>query len=58
MAQGTVALAERAHWCRKYAQLNATALRKIAKKHDKLIGGTFGQQFVQVCPCSMYTEAL
>ena len=41
-------LAERARCCREYAETNAQALRKIAKKHDKIFGLKSGQQFVQV----------
>ena len=36
-------------WCRQYAVVNATGLRKIAKKHDKRCGGTAGSQFLQRC---------
>ena len=41
-------LAEQARCCQEYAEMNAQALRKIAKKHDKMFGLKTGQQFVQV----------
>lgn len=41
-------LAKRACWCRKYAELNYTALRKIAKKRDRYLGGRVGEEFMQV----------
>jgi len=37
--QAAIALAERAAWCQEYARSNAQALRKIAKKHDKVSPG-------------------
>lgn len=36
-------------WCRQYAIVNATGLRKIAKKHDKYCGGIAGSEFLQRC---------
>ncbi|KAK9805249.1 hypothetical protein WJX72_008655 [[Myrmecia] bisecta] len=42
-------LAEQAHWCQEYAQINAVGLRKIVKKHDKLYGNKRGQRFLQAC---------
>ena len=41
-------LATRARWCRHYAELNYLALRKIAKKRDRLLGGKIGEEFIQV----------
>jgi SPX domain protein involved in polyphosphate accumulation len=41
-------LAEHALWCRRFASVNATGLRKIAKKHDKYAQNDAGKQFVQV----------
>ena len=41
-------LASRARWCRHYAELNYLALRKIAKKRDRLLGGRIGEEFIQV----------
>ena len=41
-------LAAEASWCRRYATVNATGLRKIAKKHDKYTRNSAGQQFLQV----------
>jgi SPX domain protein involved in polyphosphate accumulation len=41
-------LAEHAQWCRRFASVNATGLRKIAKKHDKYAQNDAGKQFVQV----------
>lgn len=41
-------LAQRAYWCRKYARVNAIALRKILKKHDKLCNNRRGHAFLQV----------
>ena len=43
-------LAKHARWCRRYATMNATGLRKIAKKHDKYAHNSAGQQFLQVQP--------
>ena len=42
-------LAEHALWCRRFASVNATGLRKIAKKHDKYAHNDAGKQFVRVC---------
>lgn len=47
--QSPMELAIRARWCRHYAELNYLALRKIAKKRDRLLGGKVGEEFVQVC---------
>lgn len=44
-------LALHAHWCFEYAKANATGLRKILKKHDKLFHTAEGHRFLQVCPC-------
>ena len=33
---------------RRYARVNALALRKISKKHDKVLGSKAGHQFLQV----------
>ena len=33
---------------RKFARVNALALRKISKKHDKVLGSRAGHQFLQV----------
>lgn len=41
-------MAEHAQWCRRFASVNATGLRKIAKKHDKYAQNDAGKQFVQV----------
>lgn len=41
-------LAEHALWCRRFASVNATGLRKIAKKHDKYAHNDAGKQFVRV----------
>ena len=35
-------------WTRRYARINALALRKISKKHDKVLGSSKGHQFLQV----------
>ena len=43
-------LALHAHWCFEYAKANATGLRKILKKHDKLFHTAEGHRFLQVCP--------
>lgn len=42
-------LAMHAHWCFEYAKANATGLRKILKKHDKLFHTAEGHRFLQVC---------
>lgn len=42
-------LAAEALWCRRYAAVNATGLRKIAKKHDKYAHNSLGQKFLQGC---------
>jgi hypothetical protein len=42
-------LAIKARWCRHYAELNYLALRKIAKKRDRLLGGKVGEEFMQAC---------
>lgn len=39
---------ERVAWARRYARINALALRKIAKKHDKLMHSRTGHLFLQV----------
>jgi len=41
-------LAQHAQWCRRFATVNATGLRKIAKKHDKYARNSAGQQFLKV----------
>ena len=41
-------LAIKARWCRHYAEGNYLALRKIAKKRDRLLGGKVGEEFIQV----------
>jgi hypothetical protein len=41
-------LALKARWCRHYAELNYLALRKIAKKRDRLLGGSVGEEFMLV----------
>ncbi|CAL5224097.1 g6726 [Coccomyxa viridis] len=41
------ALMERAEWCRRYAQINAVALRKIVKKHDKVCRCKAGTAYLQ-----------
>lgn len=48
-SEALLRLQQRVFWTKKYAELNATALRKIAKKRDKLCGGRVGQCFLQVC---------
>ena len=40
-------LAQRAHHLRQFAELNAQALRKIAKKRDRRFGGHVGEEFIQ-----------
>ncbi|KAK9830643.1 hypothetical protein WJX74_000031 [Apatococcus lobatus] len=40
-------LALHAHWCFQYAKANATGLRKILKKHDKLFHTAEGHRFLQ-----------
>ncbi|KAK9811160.1 hypothetical protein WJX73_007432 [Symbiochloris irregularis] len=40
---------ERVAWARRYARINALALRKIAKKHDKLMRTRTGHLFLQRC---------
>ena len=42
-------LAAASAWCRQYAVVNASGLRKIAKKHDKYCGGSAGSRFLQAC---------
>lgn len=42
-------LALKARWCRHYAELNYLALRKIAKKRDRLLGGSVGEEFMLAC---------
>lgn len=42
-------LAARSAWCRQYALVNAAALRKVTKKHDKYCGGSAGSRFLQAC---------
>lgn len=42
-------LLDRVVWCIAFAEVNATALRKLCKKADKNLGNTHGQQFLQVC---------
>jgi hypothetical protein len=37
-----------AEWCRRYANINAVALRKILKKHDKACGLSTGHEWLQV----------
>ena len=44
-------LAIKARWCRHYAEINYMALRKIAKKRDRLLGGKVGEEFIQVAFC-------
>lgn len=39
---------QRVAWARKFARINALALRKIAKKHDKLMHSRAGHVFLQV----------
>jgi len=46
--QDPMELAVKARWCRHYAELNYLALRKIAKKRDRLLGGKVGEEFMQV----------
>jgi SPX domain protein involved in polyphosphate accumulation len=46
-------LAQHALWARRFATVNATGLRKIAKKHDKYARNDAGKQFVRVRPFSM-----
>ncbi|CAK0731866.1 hypothetical protein CVIRNUC_000053 [Coccomyxa viridis] len=41
------ALMERAEWCRRFAQINAVALRKIVKKHDKVCRCRTGTDYLQ-----------
>ena len=41
-------LQTRLMWARRYARLNALALRKICKKHDKALGSQAGHLFLQV----------
>ena len=41
-------VALKARWCRRFAELNYIALRKIAKKRDRLLGGSVGEEFMQV----------
>lgn len=45
-------LSQKAYWCRKFARVNAVALRKILKKHDKLSHNVRGREFLQQCWCS------
>lgn len=49
-------LTQRAYWCRKYARVNAVALRKILKKHDKLCHNVRGREFLQQCWCSSSSQ--
>lgn len=49
-------LQKRVFWVKKYAELNATALRKIAKKRDKLLGGGVGQCFLQASSTPLHTS--
>ena len=46
--QDPMELAIKARWCRHYAEVNYLALRKIAKKRDRLLGGKVGEEFIQV----------
>ncbi|KAK9811009.1 hypothetical protein WJX73_005754 [Symbiochloris irregularis] len=39
--------AERAGWALRYARINVLALRKILKKHDKVMKSYFGQELLQ-----------
>lgn len=41
-------IAERAGWTLRYARLNVLALRKILKKHDKVMRSHFGKELLQV----------
>ncbi|KAK9918914.1 hypothetical protein WJX75_008012 [Coccomyxa subellipsoidea] len=43
----TEEIAQRAEWCRRYAQINSVALRKIIKKHDKVCKCRTGADFLQ-----------
>jgi SPX domain protein involved in polyphosphate accumulation len=40
-------LAEQSAWCRRFARINGTALRKIVKKHDKQCHNDRGRRFLQ-----------
>ncbi|KDD75110.1 hypothetical protein H632_c866p1, partial [Helicosporidium sp. ATCC 50920] len=42
-------LAQRAYWCRKFSKVNAVALRKILKKHDKRCRNSKGRAFLARC---------
>ena len=42
------ATADRAGWALRYARLNVLALRKILKKHDKVLRSHFGQEILLV----------
>ncbi|KAL0021230.1 hypothetical protein WJX79_005078 [Trebouxia sp. C0005] len=35
-------LADKAYWCRDFAQINAVALRKLLEHHDAMLGSTTG----------------
>lgn len=46
-------LVERAAWARRFARINSLALRKIVKKHDKLMHSRAGHLFLQVLQLSL-----
>jgi hypothetical protein len=41
-------LADKAYWCREFAQINAVALRKLLEHHDAMLGSTTGRSLLQV----------
>ncbi|BDA51487.1 probable E3 ubiquitin-protein ligase BAH1-like 1 at C-terminar half [Coccomyxa sp. Obi] len=47
----TEEIMQQAEWCRRYAQINSVALRKIIKKHDKICKCRSGADFLQDVWC-------
>ncbi|DBA97027.1 TPA: hypothetical protein ACH3X3_012908 [Trebouxia sp. C0006] len=42
-------LADKAYWCREFAQINAVALRKLLEHHDAMLGSTTCRSLLQAC---------
>ncbi|DBB03035.1 TPA: hypothetical protein ACH3X1_013432 [Trebouxia sp. C0004] len=42
-------LADKAYWCREFAQINAVVLRKLLEHHDAMLGSTTGRSLLQAC---------
>ncbi|CAL8465639.1 g5175 [Coccomyxa elongata] len=49
-------IVQQAEWCRRYAQINSVALRKIIKKHDKICKCRSGADFLQDVWCGRWRQ--